>query len=903
MNYLKDLFGGDPRQFGMVFALVALVTFFQVQTDGLVLTSANLMNLLNGNAYILVLAVGMVLVIIAGHIDLSVGSVAAFAGIVLALAMRDWGLAPWAAVLLCLGIGALIGAWQGFWVAYVGIPAFVVTLAGMMLFRGANQALGHSNTIPVPDDIQYLGGGYLPPLAYDRGLNDPTLALGLAAILWLVLGTWRGRRRTLRLGGEVPPLGATVVRLMALSVVIAWLTYQFASGRPGTSFPIPGLILVSLVILYSFLAGRTILGRHIYAVGGNSQAARLSGVDTRRVTFLVMMNMSILAALAGLMFVGRATASGPFDGVSWELDAISAVFIGGAAVSGGVGTVIGSVIGGLVMAVLNNGLQLMGVGADLTQIIKGLVLLLAVAFDVYNKTQGRPSILGLLLRQRPTAGGGHAPGTGSAAGSATGAGSAAGGVVGYIAGSAVGAAAGAVADSAASAVAVTGTGVGASAVTDTDVGSGPKAARGSDASNQGAPRPPSPSPVSRDPGTGKRRTLLVIGMVVLGGGLLFLVNGGRQPPSTPPAARGGLATDAQPSGAPLPQQATESAAAADSVPAARQQAGARPGFPAGSLIGVALPQKTSENWVLAEQLYRDGLGAAGFRFDVQFANGGVPEQQNQIQTMVTKGARVIIVGAIDGSQLGGQLREAAASGATVIAYDRLLTNTPAVDYYVAFDNYKVGVLQGQALLEGLRQRKGAPPWNIELLAGSPDDSNSQVYFDAAMSVLQPRLQNGTLVVRSGQTSFAQAATQGWKAENAQRRMDTLLAGTYTQAKLDGVLSPNDTLARAALTAVRAAGKELPVVTGQDSEVESVKSILRGEQYSTIDKDTGTLVQRAITMVKELQQGKTPEVNDDHSYHNGVKIVPAYLLAPRIVTQANVREVFANDPVLKSIVNP
>lgn len=883
MNYLKDLFGGDPRQFGMVFALVALVTFFQVQTDGLVLTSANLMNLLNGNAYILVLAVGMVLVIIAGHIDLSVGSVAAFAGIVLALAMRDWGLAPWAAVLLCLGVGALIGAWQGFWVAYVGIPAFVVTLAGMMLFRGANQALGHSNTIPVPDEIQYLGGGYLPPLAYDTGLNDPTLALGLAAILWLVLGTWRARRRTLRLGGEVPPLGATVVRLMALSVVIAWLTYQFASGRPGTSFPIPGLILVSLVILYSFLAGHTILGRHIYAVGGNSQAARLSGVDTRRVTFLVMMNMSILAALAGLMFVGRATASGPFDGVSWELDAISAVFIGGAAVSGGVGTVIGSVIGGLVMAVLNNGLQLMGVGADLTQIIKGLVLLLAVAFDVYNKTQGRPSILGLLLRQRPTAGGGHAPGSGSAAGPA--ADSAASSVAGSPAG------------------AVAGIGVGASAFRGTDVGFGPNGQPGSDAGNQNAPRSPGSPPVSPGPGTSKRLTLLVLGLVVLGGGLWYLVNGGRQAPPTSPAARGGLTTDGQPSGAPLPQQATGPASTADSVSAARRQAGARPGFPPNSLIGVALPQKTSENWVLAEQLFRDGLAAAGFKLDVQFANGGVPEQQNQIQTMVTKGARVLIVGAIDGSQLGGQLREAVASGATVIAYDRLLTNTPAVDYYVAFDNYKVGVLQGQALLEGLRLRKGPPPWNIELFAGSPDDANSQVFFNGAMSVLQPRISDGTLVVRSGQTSFAQAATQGWKAENAQRRMDTLLAGTYPQVKLDGVLSPNDTLARAVLTSVRAAGKDLPVVTGQDSEVESVKSILRGEQYSTINKDTGALVGHAIAMVRDLQQGKVPAVNGDHSYFNGVKIVPAYLLEPLIVTQANVREAYANDPILKSIVNP
>ncbi|MBM4315223.1 MAG: sugar ABC transporter permease, partial [Deltaproteobacteria bacterium] len=373
MNYIKNLFGVDPRQFGMLFALFALVAFFQIRTDGLVLTSANLMNLLNGNAYILVLAIGMVLVIIAGQIDLSVGSVAAFAGIVVAIALRDWGLPPWGGVVLCLAIGAFVGAWQGFWIAYVGIPGFVVTLAGMMLFRGANQFIGHANTIPVPPQIQYLGGGYLPTHAHDIGLNDPTLALGFAAILWLVIATLRTRRLAIRLGGEVLPARVTAVRMILLGGVIAWLTYQFASGRPGTSFPVPGLILVILVLLYSFITGRTIIGRHVYAVGGNIQAAQLSGVNTRRVNFLVMMNMSILAALAGLMFIGRSTASGPFDGVNWELDAISAVFIGGAAVSGGVGTVIGSVVGGLVMAVLNNGLQLMGVGADMTQIIKGLV--------------------------------------------------------------------------------------------------------------------------------------------------------------------------------------------------------------------------------------------------------------------------------------------------------------------------------------------------------------------------------------------------------------------------------------------------------------------------------------------------------------------------------------------------
>jgi len=320
-------------------------------------------------------------------------------------------------------------------------------------------------------------------------------------------------------------------------------------------------------------------------------------------------------------------------------------------------------------------------------------------------------------------------------------------------------------------------------------------------------------------------------------------------------------------------------------------------FPKDSLIGVALPQKTSENWVLAETLFNDGLTAAGFKPDVQFANGGVSEQQNQISAMITKGAKVIIVGAIDGAQLGTQLQQAKESGATVIAYDRLLLNTPNVDYYVAYDNFKVGELQGQALLEGMKAKKPEGPYNIELFAGSPDDANAKVFFDGAMSVLKPKMDDGTLKVLSGQTSFEQAVTQGWKAENAQKRMDTLLAGTYSTATLDGVLSPNDTLARAIITSVKAAGKPIPVVTGQDSEVESVKSIMAGEQYSTINKDTSKLVEHAITMVKDLQAGKTPEINDDKSYNNTVKVVPAYLLEPVIVTQANVKTAYVNDPVL------
>jgi putative multiple sugar transport system substrate-binding protein len=325
--------------------------------------------------------------------------------------------------------------------------------------------------------------------------------------------------------------------------------------------------------------------------------------------------------------------------------------------------------------------------------------------------------------------------------------------------------------------------------------------------------------------------------------------------------------------------------------------GSNSGFAANAVIGVSLPQKTSENWVLAESLFTDGLKKAGFTPDVQFANGGVSEQQNQIQAMVTKQAKVVVVGAIDGAQLGTQVKAAKDSGATIIAYDRLLLNTPAVDYYVAFDNFKVGQLQGQALLDGMKAKKPNGPYNVELFAGSPDDSNAKVFFNGAMDVLKPKIDDGTLKVPSGQTDFTQVVTQGWKAENAQKRMDTLLSANYASATLDGVLSPNDTLARAIITSVKAAGKPLPIVTGQDSEVESVKSIMAGEQYSTIYKDTTKLVAQTIVMIQALQKGQTPEVNDTKSYNNGVKVVPSYLLPPVIVTKENAKKIYADNPTL------
>jgi putative multiple sugar transport system substrate-binding protein len=294
------------------------------------------------------------------------------------------------------------------------------------------------------------------------------------------------------------------------------------------------------------------------------------------------------------------------------------------------------------------------------------------------------------------------------------------------------------------------------------------------------------------------------------------------------------------------------------------------GFAKDATIGVALPTKTSENWVLAGDLFTNGLKDAGFKGDVQYAGGsGVSDQQSQIQSMITNGAKVVIIGAVDGGQLAAQAKAAHDAGATVIAYDRLILNTNDVDYYVAYDNEKVGELQGQALLDGMAKKyPGKKNFNIELFSGSPDDANSAVFFNGAMKVLEPKIKDGTLKVVSGQTEIKQTSTQGWLPANAQTRMDTLLAANYGSTELDGVLSPNDTLARAIITSVKGAGKPVPIVTGQDSEAESVKSIMAGEQYSTINKDTRNLVTQAITMVKDLQQGKKPEINDDKSYDNG-----------------------------------
>ncbi len=389
------LASGGLRQYGMMIALGALILLFQVMTGGLFLQPRNVTSLLIQNGYILILAIGMVMVIIAGHIDLSVGSVCAFVGATVALAMKAWSV-PWPlAILLGIAIGIIVGMWQGYWVAYVGIPAFIVTLAGMLLFRGMDLMILNAQSIPVPDEFQKIANGYIPNFGPNTNYHNPTLILTLLAIGLLVWAEFRKRADVRKHGLEPSSMVAMIVKLVLLGAIILVFGLLLASYK---GIPVVGLILFGLIAIYTFLTQRTVIGRHIYAVGGNRHAAALSGVDTKKVDFFVMMNMGLLSGIAGMVFTAYLNAANPKDGVGFELDAIAAVFIGGAAVAGGVGTVIGSMIGGLVMGVLNLGLANLSVDQNWIQIIKGLVLLGAVAFDVLSKVRGRSSFVGSVMK-------------------------------------------------------------------------------------------------------------------------------------------------------------------------------------------------------------------------------------------------------------------------------------------------------------------------------------------------------------------------------------------------------------------------------------------------------------------------------------------------------------------------
>ncbi|MDY7541655.1 sugar ABC transporter permease [Cryobacterium breve] len=380
LNYLA----GQLRQIGLFIALIAIVIFFQVATNGITLKPINVTNLIVQNSYILILAVGMVMVIIAGHIDLSVGSVVAFVGAMSGVMITQWNVPWWLAIILCLGVGALVGMWQGFWIAYFGIPAFIVTLAGMLTFRGLTQiALQNKQISPFPDEFRALGSGFLPDLGGGTTAVEPlTLGIGIIATLFLVLQGIRQRRARAKYDVEDEPFAWFLTKLVFTAAMIIGITYLLASYR-GT--PIVLIVLGILIVVYASVMSNSVFGRHIYAIGGNLNAAALSGIKTKRVTFMLFVNMGVISALAGLVFTAQLNLANPKAGDGFELDAIAAVFIGGAAVTGGIGTVTGAIIGGFIIGLLNNGMSILGVGTEYQQLIKGLVLLGAVAFDVYNK--------------------------------------------------------------------------------------------------------------------------------------------------------------------------------------------------------------------------------------------------------------------------------------------------------------------------------------------------------------------------------------------------------------------------------------------------------------------------------------------------------------------------------------
>ncbi|MEV3928458.1 MULTISPECIES: multiple monosaccharide ABC transporter permease [unclassified Streptomyces] len=383
LQLMLDGMRRNMRQYGMLMALGLIVVLFAVWSGGDLLLPRNVSNLVLQNSYILILAIGMMLVIIAGHIDLSVGSLTAFIGAMSAVLMVEHDLSWPLAVVLCLAIGAVAGSVQGFFIAYLGIPSFIVTLAGMLLFRGLTEIVLKGQTLgPFPKGLQKVANGFLPEVGPNTNYHNLTLLLGFALIAFVVIQEIRDRKRQQEFALDVPPAKLFLLKLVALVSAILVVTLLLASYKGA---PVVLLILGVLVVGFGYLMRNAIIGRHIYAIGGNLPAAKLSGVKDKKVTFLVFLNMGMLAALAGLVFAARFNAASPKAGLNFELEAIAASFIGGASMSGGVGTVLGAIIGGLVLGVLNNGMNLVGIGTDWQQVIKGAVLLAAVGFDVWNK--------------------------------------------------------------------------------------------------------------------------------------------------------------------------------------------------------------------------------------------------------------------------------------------------------------------------------------------------------------------------------------------------------------------------------------------------------------------------------------------------------------------------------------
>jgi len=382
-NKLAGYLKSHLREYGLLFALIAIMVFFQIVTDGTLLKAVNITNLFLQNSYIIIMALGMLIVIVGGNIDLSVGSVMGFVGAFAAVMIVNWDMPVGLTIVVCLVLGAVIGAAQGYWVAYWNIPSFIVTLAGMLVFRGLSLWLLEGQSVgPFPKSFQLLSTGFVPDIFGIGRPNGTALAVGIVAamaIIWLGL---RKRARNKAYGIEDEPTGFFVARNAIVVGALLFVIYKLSNFRG-----LPNVLITMgvLTIVYAFLTEQTTIGRRIYALGGNEKAAKLSGIPTERLTFLTFVNMGVLAALAGLIFAARLNTATPKAGFAVELDVIAAVFIGGASMSGGVGKVVGAVVGAFIMGVMNNGMSIMGIGIDYQQVIKGLVLLAAVIFDVYNK--------------------------------------------------------------------------------------------------------------------------------------------------------------------------------------------------------------------------------------------------------------------------------------------------------------------------------------------------------------------------------------------------------------------------------------------------------------------------------------------------------------------------------------
>jgi len=385
MKSIMKTFKDNVSQYSMIIALVGIVIFFQIASQGILLKPLNITNLILQNSYILILAIGMLLVIVAFQIDLSVGSVAAVLGALAGIMIINHNMSVPLGIAAVLIIGAIIGAWQGFWIAYVKIPAFITTLAGMMVFRGLTYvSLNGTSVAPFPRSFQLMSTGFIPDFFNGKGIHITTVVIGLIITILYVVSEVRKRAAQKKYNFAVTDSVILAIKMGSIIIVINGFCFIMAKYK---GLPNVLVLLAVLVAFYTFITTKTTLGRHIYALGGNEKAARLSGVKTKFIVFLVFINMGVLSALSGLVFAARLNSATPNAGVGFELDAIAACFIGGASTSGGIGTIMGAIIGGLFMGVMNNGMSLMGVGIDWQQAIKGLVLLFAVAFDVYSKSK------------------------------------------------------------------------------------------------------------------------------------------------------------------------------------------------------------------------------------------------------------------------------------------------------------------------------------------------------------------------------------------------------------------------------------------------------------------------------------------------------------------------------------